>query len=62
LIDAIKQVGTDKTKIRDYLENNVKKWPGTAGMFTMSPADHTGLDYTAFDMIAVAKGDWEFAK
>jgi branched-chain amino acid transport system substrate-binding protein len=62
VIDAIKQVGTDKAKIRDFLENNIKKWPGTGGIYTMSPADHTGLDYTAFDMIEVVKGDWEFAK
>jgi branched-chain amino acid transport system substrate-binding protein len=61
VIDAIKQVGTDKAKIRDYLEN-IKKWPGTGGIFNMTPADHTGLDLTAFEMIEVVKGDWEFAK
>ena len=60
--DAIKHVGTDKAKLRDYLENSVKKWPGTGGIFNMSPADHTGLDLTAFEMIEVVKGDWEFAK
>jgi branched-chain amino acid transport system substrate-binding protein len=54
-------VGTDKAKIRDYLEN-IKKWPGTGGIFNMTPADHTGLDLTAFEMIEVVKGDWEFAK
>lgn len=60
--DAIKHVGTDKAKLRDYLENNIKKWPGTGGVFNMSPADHTGLDLTAFETIEVVKGDWEFAK
>jgi branched-chain amino acid transport system substrate-binding protein len=62
VIDALKAVGPDKVKIRDYLENNIKKWPGTGGIFNMSPADHTGLDFHAFEMIDVVKGDWEFAK
>jgi branched-chain amino acid transport system substrate-binding protein len=61
-IEALKAVGPDKTKIRDFLENNVKNWPGTGGIFNMSAADHTGLDFTAFEMIKVEKGDWAFAK
>ena len=62
VVDALKKVGTDKTKIRDYLETQIKNWPGTGGIFNMSPTDHTGLDHNAFEMILVAKGDWEFAK
>lgn len=62
VIEAIKHVGTDKAKIRNYLENNIKKWPGVSGIFNMSPTDHTGLDASAFEMIQVVKGDWEFAK
>jgi branched-chain amino acid transport system substrate-binding protein len=62
VVDALKKVGTDKTKIRDYLETQIKNWPGTGGVFNMSPTDHTGLDHNAFEMILVAKGDWEFAK
>jgi len=62
LAEAARQAGTDRTRIRDYLENNIKQWPGTAGIFSMSPQDHTGLDYTAFEMIQVVKGDWEFSK
>jgi branched-chain amino acid transport system substrate-binding protein len=62
LVEAIKNVGTDKAKVRTYLENNIKKWPGTAGIFTMNRLDHTGLDHTAFEMIQVVKGDWAFAK
>ncbi len=61
-IDALKKVGPDKAKIRNYLENNIKNWPGTGGIFNMSPTDHTGLDLHAFEMIQVVKGDWEFAK
>ncbi len=62
VVEALKNVGPDRQKIRDFLENNIKKWPGTAGIFNMSPTDHTGLDHTAFEMITVVKGDWEFAK
>ncbi len=62
VVDALKKVGTDKAKIRDYLENNIKKWPGTGGVFNMSPKDHTGLDHTAFEMITVKNGDWALAK
>ena len=62
VIDALKAAGPDKAKIRDYLETKVKNWPGTGGIFNMSPTDHTGLDHTAFEMIEVVKGDWEFAK
>jgi branched-chain amino acid transport system substrate-binding protein len=61
-IDALKAVGPDKAKIRDFLENHIKNWPGTGGIFNMSPTDHTGLDLHAFEMIQVVKGDWEFAK
>ncbi len=62
VIDALKKVGPDKAKIRDFLENHIKNWPGTGGIFNMSPTDHTGLDLHAFEMIQVVKGDWEFAK
>ena len=62
VVEAVKKAGTDRAKIRDYLENNIKNWPGTAGIFNMSPTDHTGLDLTAFEMITVVKGDWELAK
>lgn len=61
-IDALKAVGPDKAKIRDFLENNIKNWPGTGGIFNMSASDHTGLDLSAFEMIQVEKGDWAFAK
>jgi len=62
VIDALKAVGPDKAKIRDFIENNIKNWPGMGGVFNMSPTDHTGLDLNAFEIIQVVKGDWEFAK
>lgn len=37
-----------RSAIRDYIETNIVDWPGTAGIFTLSPEDHAGLDYTSF--------------
>ena len=62
LIDALKAVGPNKSKIRDYLETKIKNWPGTGGIFNMSPSDHTGLKKDAFEMIEVKGGDWTFAQ
>jgi len=61
LADALKAVGADKAKIRNYLETKIKNWPGTGGLFNMSPSDHTGLKKDAFEMIVVKNGDWAFA-
>lgn len=59
--DALKSVGSDKAKIRDYLETKVKNWPGVSGIFNLSPQDHTGLGQDAFVMILVKNNDWTFA-
>ena len=61
LMDALKAVGPHKAKIRNYLETQIKNWPGASGIFTLSPADHTGLKKNAFEMILVKNGDWAFA-
>jgi len=56
--DALKAVGCDKKKIRDYLENNVKGFVGQHGIFNYSPDDHNGLTKDAFTMVVVKDGDW----
>jgi len=61
LVDALKAVGPDKGKIRDYLETRVKNWPGVSGIFNLSPQDHTGLNKEAFVMITAKNNDWTFA-
>lgn len=55
VIDAIKAVGPDKEKIRDYIENT-KGFVGTGGVFNMSSEDHCGLQKDAFEMITVKDG------
>ncbi len=62
VVEALRKVGPDKKKIRDYIENEIKNWPGTGGIFNMSPSEHCGLDRTAFEMVIVKNGDWELLK
>lgn len=57
LVDALKAVGDDKAKIRDYLENK-KNFVGQHGVFNFSPEDHNGLTKAAFQMVVVKDGDW----
>jgi len=61
MVDALKAVGGNKGKIRDYLETKIRNWPGTGGVFNISAADHTGLQKDAFELITVKNGDWAFA-
>jgi len=55
LVEAIKTAGTDKAAIRDQLEK-IQNFVGTAGVFNMSPEDHTGLGDDAFVLITVKDG------
>ena len=45
-------------KIRDNLER-IKGLAGTAGIFTMSPENHNGLDEGAFLMVTIEQGRWK---
>ena len=51
----MKKVGTDKEKVRDFIED-LKGFVGTAGIFNFSPADHNGLSMDAFEMLTVKNG------
>lgn len=62
IVEALKKVGPDKKKVRDYIETTIKNWPGTGGIFNISPQDHCGLDKDAFEMVVVKNGDWEILK
>ena len=59
---ALKNVGNNKAKIRDYLENHIKGFVGQHGVFTYSPDDHNGLTKDAFSMVVVKNGDWALAE
>ncbi|HIE03874.1 MAG TPA: ABC transporter substrate-binding protein [Candidatus Latescibacteria bacterium] len=55
VINALKEVGPDRAKIRDYIEH-VKGFVGTGGIFNFSPKDHNGLTKDAFAILTVRKG------
>jgi branched-chain amino acid transport system substrate-binding protein len=55
IAQAVKAVGTDRGKVRDYIEG-VKGFAGTAGIFNFSPSDHNGLTMDAFEMLTVKSG------
>ncbi len=55
VIEALKEVGPDRAKIRDYLENK-KGFIGTGGIFVFSAEDHNGLTREAFEMLTVKDG------
>ena len=44
--------------VRDYIETNIVNWPGTAGVFTLTPDDHYGLTYESFTWFKVEGGKW----
>jgi branched-chain amino acid transport system substrate-binding protein len=52
---------TDKAKVRDEIEKT-KGFPGTGGVFNMSPSDHMGLGLDAFQMLEIKNGDWTIVK
>jgi branched-chain amino acid transport system substrate-binding protein len=44
--------------IRDFIENDVKDWPGTGGVFTISPTDHLGMAPGSLALIKIEEGEW----
>jgi branched-chain amino acid transport system substrate-binding protein len=60
VIDAMKAVGPNSAKIRDYIENRTN-FVGQHGVFNFSPTDHNGLTKDAFEMVVVKNGTWALA-
>ena len=58
VLEAIQRAGgTDKAKVRDEIEKT-NRFIGADGIFTMSAADHLGLDTASFVMVEVKNGSW----
>lgn len=55
LAKAIEEVGADREKVRDAIEN-IKNFVGTGGVFNFSPEDHNGLGIDSFAMMTVKDG------
>jgi branched-chain amino acid transport system substrate-binding protein len=47
-----------RAAIRDYIETEIKDWPGTGGVFNVTPDDHLGLPHTALGFVKVEGGTW----
>jgi len=45
-----------RAAVRDYIETNITDWPGTAGVFNITPDDHYGLTYESFSWFEVEDG------
>ena len=52
-------VAAERAALRDSLEA-IKNFPGTGGIFNMSPEDHVGLDDRAMVLIRIVRGNWEY--
>lgn len=60
-IAALKAVGPNPAKIRDFIENT-RGFVGQHGIFNFSPQDHNGLSKDDLMMVVVKKGDWALAQ
>lgn len=60
-VKALKAVGPDRAKIRDFIEN-LTGYVGQHGVFNFSAADHNGLSKDDLEMVVVKNGDWAIAK
>ncbi len=58
VVEALGEVGPDRQKIRDYIEQK-QRFVGIDGTFNFSAKDHCGLSKDAFVMIEVRDGKWK---
>jgi branched-chain amino acid transport system substrate-binding protein len=58
VVNAIKNVGPDRAKIRDAIENT-KGYVGLSGIYNLSAKDHNGLSMEDIVMIKATKGGWK---
>jgi branched-chain amino acid transport system substrate-binding protein len=62
ITEALRKAGgPDRAKVRDAIEG-LRGLPGTAGVFSFSAADHTGLELNAFEMLTVKGGRFTIYK
>jgi branched-chain amino acid transport system substrate-binding protein len=56
IVQALRKVGDDRTKLRDEIEKTVN-FSGIGGIFNYSPVNHDGLKESC-TMIKIVKGKW----
>jgi branched-chain amino acid transport system substrate-binding protein len=59
-VDPTLSLEERRAAIRDYLETEITDFPATGGVFTMSPEDHLGLDFTALTFVRIQDGSYDF--
>ncbi|PIC76685.1 ligand-binding receptor [Sporosarcina sp. P19] len=59
-VEALKNGATDREAIRDYLEENIKDWIGTTGVYNYTADDHNGLGPESFVLATVKDGKWTY--
>jgi branched-chain amino acid transport system substrate-binding protein len=47
-----------RVAVRDYIESSIVKWPGTAGVFSLSANDHYGLTEDSLSWFRVEDGNF----
>jgi branched-chain amino acid transport system substrate-binding protein len=61
-IEAIRRAGgTDRDKVRAAIEET-RGHVGTAGVYTLSPSDHLGIDLASFVMVEVRGGQFRLVR
>jgi len=48
-----------RAKVREALETTIRDFPGTHGIFNLSPTDHLGFNYADFVMVIVKDGKFQ---
>jgi branched-chain amino acid transport system substrate-binding protein len=59
-LDSGMSLAERRAAIRDYIETEIKDWPGTGGVFNVTPEDHLGLEYTGLTFVKVENGDYVY--
>lgn len=58
-VAALKEVGPDREKIKDFI-NNLKNFPGALGMYNVDPKNNrTGLSYQDLILVEINNGKWQ---
>jgi len=64
IVMALEEMNEDLSKaearafIRGFIENDIDEWPGTGGVYTMSPEDHLGMAPGSLALIKIVDGEW----
>ncbi len=46
--------------VRDAIETQIRNWPGTGGIYNITPDDHLGLEFTGLTFVKVQDGQFKY--